>query len=695
MKKAICVVIFISILVGNIQSIEPVYGSQIDKNSLYAQQIIGTIEEEEKQSVTDLDSYDKNEVIVVYKEADNKNSVHAFQQKKENVETLTEQAVLLKLEDKAELEDTLQELEKDESVAYIQPNYTYHALGAEDANYNLQWGLHNDGTFQYVTSRYTTVKSLKDIDINAPEAWELWDKAEQREVIVAVVDTGIKYDHEELTDSMWINEGEIPGDGIDNDNNGYIDDVHGWNFYGNNETIYNTRSTTEDSHGTHGAGSIIAKRNATGIAGIASNGNVKVMSVKALGGRDGSGSTEDLVRAIEYAERNGASICNLSLGSEEDDTLLRDTIKNSNMLFVVAAGNGDEIRNIGYSIDQSPMYPASYDYDNIISVGNIECTGFISSSSNYGVKSVDLVAPGSYIYSTSTAKSGYEYMTGTSMAAPMVSAVAAMVYSCHTDISLYDVKVALLDSVKKVSGLETKVLSGGMLDCYAALQYYEIVQKVTPAPTELVTEEPKTTAIPDTQVPISSQPPVPTQVAATNTPALVTQRPTVSPVIISTPEITSVPTNLPVTQIPVTSTPIVTQTPMISETPATEAPIVTKVPATIEPTATKTPTVSQVITVKVPTGLKLKLTIKKNTAKVKVSWKKVAKAKGYVLYRATAKKGTYKKIKTITSVATLSYIDKKVVKGKRYYYKIRAYKKVDGKKVYSKYSAIKNVKIKK
>ena len=365
-----------------------------------------------------------------------------------------------------------------------------------------QWGLKNDGEFQLVQmttsfrsldsvygkrkgrsssialpdlepgmleSQSTVIRATAGIDINILPAWEQFDaKApeEKRQVIVAVIDTGIDHSHPELKDSMWTNPGEIPGDGIDNDGNGYVDDIHGWNFYTDSPTLY---SGTEDSHGTHTAGTIAASRGNEGIAGIADNSCVKLMSLKSLGGPYGIGSPDSVIRAIRYAEANGASICNLSLGTSAYSQELADTIKNSHMLFIVACGNGDA-KGQGYYIDTTPVYPASLPFDNVIAVGGLLFDGTLAASSNFGAASVDIAAPGSYILSTAPG-GGYAFMSGTSMAAPMVTGTAAMLYSYRTDLALSDIKHVLLASARPLEGLQGKSVSGGLLDAHAALNY--------------------------------------------------------------------------------------------------------------------------------------------------------------------------------------------------------------------------------
>lgn len=374
-------------------------------------------------------------------------------------------------------------------------------LSVKDGYAQYQWGLRNDGELQYleVVNRFRdsnpalaykidlanqlgvpaevagpsayeveTTNSVRGIDINIQPAWELYDSStqEHRPVIVAVIDTGIDVNHRELKDAIWVNEDEIPDDGIDNDGNGYVDDVYGWNFFHHNNQVYVGK---EDDHGTHAAGTIAATRGDRGMAGIADPRYVKIMSVKALGLEEGIGEEEAVINAIRYAEDNGAQICNLSFGTLEYYPRLEQTMRDSKMLFITAAGNGN-IEGKGIDVDVSPDYPASFKLDNLISVANLMFDGNLAESSNYGVGTIDIAAPGTYIVSTITDDS-YGFMSGTSMAAPMVTGVAAMLYSYRTDLSLQDIKPILMASARKLDGLEGKLVSGGMVDAYAALTY--------------------------------------------------------------------------------------------------------------------------------------------------------------------------------------------------------------------------------
>ena len=350
-----------------------------------------------------------------------------------------------------------------------------------DSYASYQWAFLNTGELRLVPSHTAavdaaitgspalsadgTVRSLEEIDMNIVPAWKKYDaKSGKRQVIVALIDTGVDITHPELSGSIWTNTGEIPGDGIDNDGNGYIDDVYGWNFYDNNAQVF---TGTDDNHGTHSAGTIAAARNGVGTVGICDPAYVKIMVIKTLGTSSGVGTVSNVVKAIRYAQANGASICNLSFGTMKYSEELYQAIKDSEMLFIVAAGNGDASGN-GYSIDEQPMYPASFELDNIISVANLRFDGQLDRASNYGVRSVDLAAPGNYILSTITGND-YAYMSGTSMAAPMVTGTAAMLYSCDASLSLMDVRNRILQSARPLESLSGKVATGGMLDAGAAM----------------------------------------------------------------------------------------------------------------------------------------------------------------------------------------------------------------------------------
>lgn len=383
--------------------------------------------------------------------------------------------------------------EEDGGISTFSISPGYPGLPFSDSYGDYQWALLNSGIFKLVQGKSvgveddlidwlneqkknadkpgpakevgSTTLSVKGVDIDVVPAWKQYaEKTNKRNVTVAVVDTGIDFRHEDLWNSMWVNAKEIQGDGIDNDQNGYVDDIYGWNFYSNNNQIY---TGNEDNHGTHAAGTIAAGRNGKGIVGINDSEYVKIMSLKCLGTDAGVGTPENVAKAIRYAEANGAVICNLSFGTSKYNEELYQAIKNSKMLFVVAAGNGDT-EGSGYDIDAKPVYPACFDLDNVIAVGNLRLDGKLDPESNYGLKNVDLAAPGSYILSTVSGNK-YSYMSGTSMAAPMVTGAAAMIYSYNINIQPWELKGKILSTVRKNDSLTGKTVTGGMLHVAAAL----------------------------------------------------------------------------------------------------------------------------------------------------------------------------------------------------------------------------------
>ncbi len=233
--------------------------------------------------------------------------------------------------------------------------------------------------------------------MNAPEAWQVEATQGGKDIVVAVIDDGVGFSHPDLKDRAWKNPGESGGvketNGVDDDSNGFVDDVYGWDFHNDNNTVYDSL----DNHGTHVAGTIAASVNGEGVVGVAPN--VEIMAVKFMdpGVSDGvsTGTTEDAIKAIGYAKKMGAKISNNSWGGDLYNSLLKEAIDESEMLFVAAAGNNN-LNNDG----SNPHYPASYkpekdgDPDNILSVAAIENQGKRAGFSNYGANSVDISAPG-------------------------------------------------------------------------------------------------------------------------------------------------------------------------------------------------------------------------------------------------------------------------------------------------------------
>ena len=301
--------------------------------------------------------------------------------------------------------------------------------------------------------------------LGLPEAWDLGSPAE---VIVAVIDSGSTLDHPDLVNQFWTNPGEIAGNGTDDDNNGYIDDVHGANF------INNTGNPADDhGHGTHVSGTIAAQKdNNLGVAGVAPN--AKLMALRFLGAT-GGGYTSDAIKAIDYAVAKGAKVINASWGGGGYDTALNDAItraQTAGVLFVAAAGNS------GVNADASPMYPAAMTNPNIVSVAAIGQSSWagsnddLASFSNYGITSVDLGAPGVSIQSTYLS-GGYTSMSGTSMASPHVAGVAAWLWGMFPAATYAQIKAALMQGVVPLASLAGKTVSGGRVDPALALAKLE------------------------------------------------------------------------------------------------------------------------------------------------------------------------------------------------------------------------------
>jgi len=294
-----------------------------------------------------------------------------------------------KIENGVSVPDMVRELSKNPNVLYAQPNYLYYPrVLPNDTYFNNLWGHHNTG--QAVNGQPA---GTIDIDIDAPEAWDI--SMGSSSVIVAIIDEGVDINHPDLAGNIWTNPGESanPNDGIDNDLNGKIDDVNGWDFYNNDKTVFDPED--KDQHGTHIAGTIAGVANNTaGIAGVAPN--VKIMSLKFMG--PNGGSTSNAIAAIQYATAKGAKISNNSWGFSGTDLALRDAINVSGQVFVAAAGNGG-IDGIGDNNDVYPDSPSGLDSPNIISVAAVYNQGGLASFSNYGLTTVDVGSPGVDIYS--------------------------------------------------------------------------------------------------------------------------------------------------------------------------------------------------------------------------------------------------------------------------------------------------------
>ncbi|MEZ0390679.1 MAG: S8 family peptidase [Pseudobdellovibrionaceae bacterium] len=277
-------------------------------------------------------------------------------------------------------------------------------------------------------------------------------------IIVAVIDSGVDYNHKALAPYIWKNAKEIAGNGKDDDGNGYVDDVMGWDFANNDNQPM--ADDVQTYHGTHVAG-IVKMASKLVEKGL----NIKIMALKYLNSQS-AGRTSNAIRAIEYAVKNGAIILNNSWGSFSYSAALFEAIQKARQartLFVAAAGND------GANTDRTPFYPAAYALNNIISVAAVDDQGVMAGWSNFGALNVDLGAPGVQIRSTSNNNS-YKIQSGTSMAAPYVSGVAAMLWASRPDLSFAEIRKVIYSSVRKGVSLAGKTVTGGFINPSEAAQ---------------------------------------------------------------------------------------------------------------------------------------------------------------------------------------------------------------------------------
>jgi len=338
-----------------------------------------------------------------------------------------------------------------EGRARAEPDLIYYPSGSADDpafQNGAQWGLRNTGQNG----------GSPGADISAVAAWDI--RSDASDVVVAVVDTGARLTHEDLEANLWTNPDEVPGNGVDDDGNGVVDDVHGFDAIAGSG-----RPADEDGHGTHVAGTIGARGdNATGVAGVAWR--ARLMPIRFLG-PDG-GFLSDAIEGLAYAREEGAAIVNNSWASGGFSSGLRDAIERlagEDILFVAAAGND------GSDNDARPSYPASYTVDNVIAVASSDRDDRLSEFSNFGGTSVDLAAPGASIRSTfASGDASYASLSGTSMATPHVSGAAAVLRAEFPDAPFGEIKGRLLDNVDPAPAFAGETASGGRLNLDAALR---------------------------------------------------------------------------------------------------------------------------------------------------------------------------------------------------------------------------------
>ncbi|MCP4482092.1 MAG: PQQ-binding-like beta-propeller repeat protein [bacterium] len=358
----------------------------------------------------------------------------------------------LKFSKEFDAKDVAEEFSKDPNIEYAEPNYYYELfLIPNDPYFANQWGLDNTGQ----------LGGTAGVDINALNAWDITTGSE--DVIIAVVDTGVDYNHGDLVDNIWVNIGEIPNNGIDDDGNGKIDDYNGWDFANDAENSPDTHG-----HGTHCAGIIGAKgNNGIGITGVCWN--VKIMALKCHSGGDFLTKT---YLAIKYAVDNGAKIISCSFGSSLYSYIVNEAIqyaRSKGCVVVAAAGNSNS---------SSYKYPAAY--DGVVAVANTDDNDKKSRYSSYG-SWIDISAPGTNIYST-IPNNKYGYKTGTSMAAPMVAGLAGLLLAADPTLMELEIIARIKNYAEEIDDLNPSYqnqMGTGRINLYASLLSQNLVQVIS------------------------------------------------------------------------------------------------------------------------------------------------------------------------------------------------------------------------
>ena len=355
----------------------------------------------------------------------------------------------VQLDEGIAIDEALSLLNADPRVITAEPDYRIQLTGSPDLNdeyFSSLWGLNNVGQ----------TGGTVDADIDAIDAWSITTGSSS--IIVAVIDSGVDYTHPDLAANIWVNPGEIADNGIDDDRNGYVDDVYGYDFFNDDADPMD-----DNGHGTHVAGTIGAVGgNEIGVVGV--NWNVQIMALKFLND-EGSGYVGDAIEALNYAVANGARISNNSWGSSGYSSSLSRAISNARdagHIVVTAAGNN------GANLDNAPHYPASYGWDNIVSVVASDHNDRRASFSNYSTDLADLAAPGVSIRSTLPGGT-YGNYSGTSMATPHVTGVLALVMSEHPDWSYQQIIGQVYQTVDTPTLLRGTSLTAGRINAAAAV----------------------------------------------------------------------------------------------------------------------------------------------------------------------------------------------------------------------------------
>ena len=369
---------------------------------------------------------------------------------------------IMRLRSGVSVEEAVMRASADPRVEYAEPDYFVYREDTlpNDPYFRDMWGLSSFGCSWCTANQ-------PNASISATRAWDITTGGD--DLVVAVLDTGVDLKHPDLAANIWINQLEVAGNGVDDDRNGYIDDVNGWNFYDGSGEVF--KAANEDDHGTHVAGTIGAEgNNGLGVTGVAWR--VKLMSLKFLGGTKGRGSTSDAVEAINYAidmKKRGVNIrvINASWGGEGYSQSLRNAIAaagEAGILFVAAAGNDGE------DTDGGEHYPSGHssELSNVVSVAAMNSANGLATFSNYGHTTVSVAAPGQAIMSTLPGRD-YGSYSGTSMAAPFVSGVAALLFSHEPELTADQARRRIVSTSEPTASLVSKVAMSGRADAYRAL----------------------------------------------------------------------------------------------------------------------------------------------------------------------------------------------------------------------------------
>lgn len=358
----------------------------------------------------------------------------------------------VRLPESLSVDDAISQYSKLDGVEHVQPNFYYQLqLTPNDAMFGSLWGM---------------------TKISAPAAWDITTGSSS--VVVANIDTGMRLTHQDLAANIWTNPGEIAGNSVDDDGNGFVDDVNGWDFFFSNTDPPDADPTDEHGHGTHTSGTIGAVgNNLLGVAGV--TWNVRIMTIKIYSASGTDTTSAMLINAYNYIrlmKERGVNIrvtnnsyggCNEACGYDQATKDALDAMGNAGILNVFAAGNS------GTNNDTTPFYPASYTSPSVLSVGGTNQTD--DRVFNFGANSVDLAAPAIGVLSTTFASdTSYGNSSGTSMATPHVAGAAALLSALNPNLSVASLKASLMNGVDAVAALNGMNKTGGRLNVDRALR---------------------------------------------------------------------------------------------------------------------------------------------------------------------------------------------------------------------------------